>query len=117
MNDLYESADAIITKPGGVTISEAIKKKVPIFIHSALPGQEEINLKHLKERGLVFTVTAEMDLAEQILEVLNNEHKMREYQHDLQRYLNSLDFHDPEKIFLFIESLLKPKDNNVSHIN
>jgi processive 1,2-diacylglycerol beta-glucosyltransferase len=43
MNDLYELADAIVTKPGGVTVSEAIRKKVPIFIHSALPGQEEIN--------------------------------------------------------------------------
>ena len=49
MNELYSMADAIITKPGGVTISEALKKGLPIFIHSALPGQEEINLKLIKK--------------------------------------------------------------------
>ena len=53
MNELYSMADAIITKPGGVTISEALKKGLPIFIHSALPGQEEINLKLLKKLKLV----------------------------------------------------------------
>lgn len=57
MNELYNLADAIITKSGGVTISEAINKKVHIFIHSVLPGQEEINLKYLQEQCLVFTIT------------------------------------------------------------
>ncbi|MDF0727101.1 glycosyltransferase [Cytobacillus sp. S13-E01] len=113
MNDLYNLADAIITKPGGVTISEAIKKKVPIFIHSALPGQEEINLKHLKEQGLVFTIKAGIDPAEQILEVLSNEPRMMEYQRSLQRYLNTQDFNDPEEIFLFIESILATSEKDV----
>ncbi|MCB6704879.1 hypothetical protein LI092_10315, partial [Streptococcus parasanguinis] len=54
MSRLYDEADAIITKPGGVTISEVIQKKLPIFIHSVLPGQEEINLAFLKQHGLVF---------------------------------------------------------------
>ncbi|WKB36272.1 hypothetical protein QS257_03495 [Terrilactibacillus sp. S3-3] len=33
MNNLYNSVDAIVTKPGGVTVSEALKKGLPIFIH------------------------------------------------------------------------------------
>lgn len=114
MNDLYNMADAIITKPGGVTVSEAIKKKVPIFIHSALPGQEEINLTYLKEQGLVFAITEGIDLAEQVLEVLSNEPKMMEYQRSVQRYLNAQNFNDPEEIFLFLESLLNPSEKVVS---
>ncbi|MFT4415456.1 MGDG synthase family glycosyltransferase [Fredinandcohnia humi] len=106
MNDLYNLADAIITKPGGVTISEAIKKKVPIFVISALPGQEEINLKNLKEQGLVFTIREGINLADQLLRVLTNKVKMLEYERSLRRYLNTRELHDSEEIFNFIDSLL-----------
>jgi processive 1,2-diacylglycerol beta-glucosyltransferase len=54
MNDLYDQIDAILTKPGGVTISESLFKRKPIMIYDALPGQEEINLKQLKDLSLVF---------------------------------------------------------------
>ena len=53
MNELYERVDAIVTKPGGITVSEALRKNLPIFVHSALPGQEEVNLRYLTERNLV----------------------------------------------------------------
>jgi processive 1,2-diacylglycerol beta-glucosyltransferase len=105
MNELYDMADAIITKPGGVTISEALKKKVPIFVHSALPGQEEINLKHLIEQGLVFRLK-EADIGKQVLEVLANEPKMRQYQQSVERYIGAFELQSPDEIYHFIESLL-----------
>ena len=43
MNVLYDKADAIITKPGGITITECLWKQVPIFVYEALPGPEEMN--------------------------------------------------------------------------
>ncbi|WP_080873410.1 glycosyltransferase [Oceanobacillus timonensis] len=54
MNQLYDEANAIITKPGGVTISECLWKRLPIFVFEALPGQEEFNLNYLKSQGLIF---------------------------------------------------------------
>lgn len=51
MNRLYEEASAIITKPGGVTITECLWKRLPIIVYEALPGQEEFNLDFLKEEG------------------------------------------------------------------
>ena len=54
MNKLYDQVDAIVTKPGGVTVSEALRKRLPIFVHSVLPGQEQINLQFLKSQKLVF---------------------------------------------------------------
>ncbi|USK29418.1 UDP-glucuronosyltransferase [Bacillus sp. CMF21] len=73
MNQLYNEADAIITKPGGVTISESLYKKIPIFVYHALPGQEEINLRYLKKLGLVFHLEnwkTKSHLEEQILSIL-----------------------------------------------
>jgi processive 1,2-diacylglycerol beta-glucosyltransferase len=75
MNALYEEVDAIITKPGGITISEALKKRIPIFVHSALPGQEQINLKKLVEEKLVVLLTEEIAFEEQITSILENDWK------------------------------------------
>lgn len=54
MNQLYNQTDVIVTKPGGVTISECLYKEIPIMVYHTLPGQEEINLRHLEQSGLVF---------------------------------------------------------------
>lgn len=66
MNALYSKADAIITKPGGVTLSEALHKRLPIFIHSSLPGQEDINKEYLSNRKLVYPLDMNRSLSEQL---------------------------------------------------
>ncbi|ALS22358.1 MULTISPECIES: MGDG synthase family glycosyltransferase [Paenibacillus] len=53
MDELYNQIDGIITKPGGVTVSECLYKRIPIFVYHALPGQEKINLQSLKQQGLI----------------------------------------------------------------
>ncbi|MGP7815920.1 MGDG synthase family glycosyltransferase [Niallia sp. 01092] len=57
MNMLYDEIDGIITKPGGVTISESLFKRKPIFIYHALPGQEIINVQQLKKLGVIFDMS------------------------------------------------------------
>ncbi|MBA4492760.1 glycosyltransferase [Paenactinomyces guangxiensis] len=41
------AADLLVTKPGGVTISEAIAKRLPMFLFEAFPGQEQANQQYL----------------------------------------------------------------------
>ncbi|MBT2216124.1 UDP-glucuronosyltransferase [Virgibacillus dakarensis] len=57
MNDLYDKVDAVVTKPGGVTISESLQKYKPIFIYNPLPGQEQINARLLEKQGLIISST------------------------------------------------------------
>lgn len=106
MNQLYNKVDAIITKPGGVTVSEAIKKRLPIFIHSALPGQEEINLNHLIDLGIIYELDNRKDISEQVIKTLKNKSKVIQTQRIMERYTNSQDLHNPEEIFELIESIL-----------
>ncbi|QOR68741.1 galactosyldiacylglycerol synthase [Cytobacillus suaedae] len=115
MNQLYNMVDAIITKPGGVTVSEAIKKKLPIFIHSALPGQEEINLKHLIDRGIVFMLDQKKNIGDQIIKVLSNQPKVIQNNRLIERYVNSQQLNDPNDIYEFIVSVLD-KSGRTSHI-
>ncbi|MBE1556084.1 MGDG synthase family glycosyltransferase [Sporosarcina limicola] len=57
MNKLYDLIDAIITKPGGVTISEALRKRIPIFVNDFLPGPEEVNFQFLLENGMTHKIS------------------------------------------------------------
>ncbi len=91
MNDLYDRVDAIITKPGGVTVSEALVKKLPIFVHSALPGQEEINQEYLNSRGLVYILDPRQPCREQLLDVLEDLGKLADWRGQVETYLRHLD--------------------------
>ncbi|MBS2970487.1 galactosyldiacylglycerol synthase [Metabacillus sp. KIGAM252] len=91
MNQLYSWADAIVTKPGGATISEAIRKKLLIFIHSVLPGQEEINLEYLSDRGLAETVDVRRSFEDQLLSVVSDSSKLFAINKARHQYMNELD--------------------------
>ncbi|WP_068777038.1 glycosyltransferase [Paenibacillus sp. FJAT-26967] len=55
VNNVHEwmaAADLLVTKPGGLTISEAMAMKLPIVIYKALPGQEEDNARFLLASGV-----------------------------------------------------------------
>jgi processive 1,2-diacylglycerol beta-glucosyltransferase len=51
MHELMAVADLIITKPGGLTSSEALALGKPLFILNPIPGQEAANSDFLLERG------------------------------------------------------------------
>ncbi|MGH7942433.1 MAG: glycosyltransferase [Limisphaerales bacterium] len=51
MHELMAVADLIITKPGGLTASEALAMGKPLFILNPIPGQETANSDFLLEHG------------------------------------------------------------------
>lgn len=51
ISELMDVADLLITKPGGITVSEALVKKLPFLIMTPIPGQEERNARFLVDSG------------------------------------------------------------------
>lgn len=51
--DLYKISSVLITKPGGLTVAEALSEDLPMVITHVLPGQESLNLEYLIQRKLV----------------------------------------------------------------
>lgn len=45
-------SDLVITKPGGLTISESLASSIPILIINPIPGQEEENAEFLEQSGV-----------------------------------------------------------------
>jgi processive 1,2-diacylglycerol beta-glucosyltransferase len=59
----FAAADVIITKPGGLTTSEALSMGKPLLLTRGLPGQEEGNLRALVETGVASDVSTPEQLA------------------------------------------------------
>ena len=49
---IMDAADCIITKPGGLTTSESLAKRIPMILINPIPGQEERNMEFLLNNGL-----------------------------------------------------------------
>lgn len=102
MNDLYDQIDAIVTKPGGVTVSESIFKGKPIFIYHALPGQEEINLKKLENMGLAVNLQGWKDdtnsLESQLTRFFQDRNKVNSFQNKLKEYHEKIEKRSPAEI-------------------
>jgi processive 1,2-diacylglycerol beta-glucosyltransferase len=60
---LMEAADLLITKPGGLTTSEALAKNLPMILTSPIPGQEERNARYLEKQGVAERAETPEDIA------------------------------------------------------
>lgn len=62
------AADLLVTKPGGLTISEAIAKKLPMLLFEAFLGQEEANQLYLLHHRVAM-ITKPSVIREQVQQI------------------------------------------------
>jgi len=72
MHELMTVADLILTKPGGLTSSEALALGKPLFILDPIPGQEAANSDFLLERSAATKVNRVEDLPFRLEELLGS---------------------------------------------
>ncbi len=72
MHELMAVADLVITKPGGLTSSEALALGRPLFILNPIPGQEAANSDFLLERGAAAKVNRVEDLPYRVEQLLGS---------------------------------------------
>ena len=66
VDELMEVSTLIITKPGGMTTSEALAKGMPMVIINPLPGQEMRNTDFLLKSGIALRVDDTGDIGEEV---------------------------------------------------
>lgn len=59
---LMDAADLLVTKPGGLTSSEALVKSLPMVIVDPIPGQEERNARFLTKAGTAIQINDPADI-------------------------------------------------------
>ena len=72
MSSLMDSADLYLTKPGGLSTSEALAKALPMVLIDAVAGCESYNLRHFTEMGGAVTAPSVEDLTALCLELLKD---------------------------------------------
>lgn len=72
MHELMAVADLILTKPGGLTSSEALALARPLLILDPIPGQEAANSDFLLERGAAGKVNRVEDLPFRVEQLLGS---------------------------------------------
>ena len=72
MHELMAVSDLVITKPGGLTTSEALALGKPIFVLNPIPGQEAANSDFLLEHGAAAKANRVEDLPYRLGKLLNS---------------------------------------------
>jgi processive 1,2-diacylglycerol beta-glucosyltransferase len=68
--DYMHAADLLLTKPGGLTVSEALAARLPMVLVKPLPGQEQRNTRYLCERRAALRALTEDGIARAVDQLL-----------------------------------------------
>ncbi|UUZ91920.1 glycosyltransferase [Paenibacillus sp. P25] len=72
VHELMALSDLIITKPGGLTVSEALALEPPMMLYKPIPGQEQDNAAYLVGLGAAMEAKNAADLRHQLQRLIEN---------------------------------------------
>jgi len=72
-----QAADLVVTKPGGLTVAEALACGVPLVVVNPIPGQETRNSDYLLESGAAIKVNHPRLLGHRISTLLNDGERLQ----------------------------------------
>lgn len=67
---MMSASDMIVTKPGGLTVSEAVAKKLPMVLINPIPGQEERNMDFLTNFGMAMRANRTLPVDEAVAQLM-----------------------------------------------
>lgn len=85
MHELLEIADLMVTKPGGISLTEAAVKGVPVILYNPVYGQELENAKYFSDKNAAVIVSSESELIYHVLIILNEEGLLDEMKNNIKQ--------------------------------
>lgn len=73
MDEMMKMATVMITKPGGITLSEGLAVQVPMLLYKAVPGQELENAKYFKKKDAAIVANRPDQLVDHVLRLIRDE--------------------------------------------
>lgn len=102
VEDYMHCSELIITKPGGLTVSESIQCGLPMAIYSAFPGQEADNASFLVESGVAMMLGK--NPGETVGALINYDGKLKEMADNCRKLCRGS---SPKQIMELIEETVK----------
>jgi processive 1,2-diacylglycerol beta-glucosyltransferase len=76
LDEYMSASDLILTKAGGLTVSECLIKNLPMVINDIIPGQEEDNVNYAQKNGVGIKAESAKDSISAINELLSHPEKL-----------------------------------------
>lgn len=80
---MMSASDCIISKPGGLTVSEALAKNLPMLLADPIPGHEERNVDFLVNNGMAALITKHFPVDEAVYELFTNPVRLETVRHTM----------------------------------
>lgn len=77
MAEWYQASDVLLTKPGGMTTSEALAMLKPMVFVSPHPGKEEMQARRLVESGVAYFLPTVQESVAKVISLLTNSDEKR----------------------------------------
>ena len=106
VNNLLKIADVVITKPGGLSITECLEMKKPMLLIPGIGGQEVYNERFVCRNGYGLRCRTPRRLSKTIGLILKKENILNHIKTKLSRYDDNRSI---EKIYKLSEKMLKNK--------
>ncbi|MFU0824895.1 MGDG synthase family glycosyltransferase [Clostridium sp.] len=107
-----QASDLLFTKPGGITVTEAMLSSVPLVLFSPIPGQEEKNVKFLTEHNLGIYLDDIKNCNKIVKDLLENPFLLERIKRN---YTNYIKPHSGDDIYTLMYCLYQ--DNLSNHIS
>ena len=104
MHELLEIADLMVTKPGGISLTEAAIKGVPVILYNPVYGQELENAKYFSDKKAAVIVSSESELIYHVLIILNEDGLLEEMKDNIKQLSR------PYSAKTIVEDVLKDSD-------
>ncbi|MGM0873904.1 MAG: diglucosyl diacylglycerol synthase [Bacillota bacterium] len=101
VDELYRISSCMITKPGGITLTEATALGVPVILFKPVPGQEKENAHFFEDNNAAIIVNQIEDIAEEVDKLLSDEKRLE------QMKVNIKKLHVPKSAELIVEDIIK----------
>lgn len=75
--ELMSISDLVVTKPGGLTITESLASGLPIVVINPIPGQEVENAEFLEKKGVAVWIRKTEDPQQAVAELLSNPEQIK----------------------------------------
>lgn len=103
-----EYSDVIISKPGGLTVTESIAKNLPLIIPFAIPGQEKENTEFLTKEGYALSTDNIKEINPLIDSLIEDSSILENMKHKLENLSNT---YSSASIVDIVDDLTYKKNN------
>ncbi|NPC92720.1 diglucosyl diacylglycerol synthase [Bacillus sp. WMMC1349] len=83
IDELFRVTDCMITKPGGITLTEATAIGVPVILYKPVPGQEKENALFFEEKGAAIVINRHEEILESVSSLLADEQRLNQMKQNI----------------------------------